>query len=57
MSSDSQKNAYSRPHLGTINVIFIALERTGSYTSRVMSVVQLSVNEDGLESKRARILT
>ena len=40
-----------------INVIFAALGRIGSCSSRVMSVVQLSVNEDGLEPKRARILT
>ena len=43
--------------MGTINVIFVALERTGSYTSRVMSVARLSVDEDGSELKRARILT
>ena len=48
-SSDSWKNAPSRPHLGIINVIFITPGRTGSYPSRVMSVAQLSVDEDGLE--------
>ena len=57
MSSDSQKNAHSRPSLGTINVIFAALGRTGSYPSRVMSVARLLANEDGSEPKRARILT
>ena len=56
-SSDSRKNAPSRPPLGTINVIFTALGRTGSYPSKVMSVALLSANEDGLEPKRARILT
>ena len=56
-SSDSQKNAPSRPPLGTINVIFAALGRTRSYPSRVMSVAQLSADEDGSEPKRARILT
>ena len=56
-SSDSRKNAPSGPPLGTINVIFAALGRTGSCPSRVMSVVRLSANEDGLEPKRARILT
>ena len=56
-SSDSQKNAPSRPSLGTINVIFAALGRTGSYPSRVMSVARLLANEDGSEPKRARILT
>ena len=52
MSSDSRKNAHSRPPLGTINVIFIAPERTGSYPSRVMSVAWLSTDEDGSELKR-----
>ena len=57
MSSDSRKNAPSRPHLGTINVIFAAPGRTRSYLSRVMSMARLSADEDGSESKRARILT
>ena len=57
MSLDSRKNTPSRPPLGTINVIFIAPERTGSYPSRVMSVAWLSTDEDGSELKRARILT
>ena len=46
-SSDSRKNAPSRLPLGTINVIFTALGRTGSYPSKVMSVARLSANEDG----------
>ena len=37
-SSDPQKNAPSRPPLGTIKVIFAALERIVSYPSRVMSM-------------------
>ena len=57
MSSDSRKNALSGPHLGTINVIFAALGRTGSCSFKVMSVVRLSADEDGSELKRARILT
>ena len=40
-----------------INVIFAAPRRTGSYPSRVMSVAQLSADEDGSEPRRARILT
>ena len=56
-SSDSQKNAPSKRLLGTINVIFTTLRRTRSYPSKVMSVALLSVDEDGLEPKRARILT
>ena len=56
-SSDSWKNAPSRPPLGTINVIFTTPGRTRSYPSKVMSVALLSADEDGLEPKRARILT
>ena len=56
-SSNSRKNALSGPPLGTINVIFAALGKTGSCPFRVMSVVRLSANEDGLKPKRARILT
>ena len=33
-----QGNAAAKPHLGTINIIFAALGRTGSCPSRVMSV-------------------
>ena len=33
-----QGNAAAKPHLGTINIIFTALGRTGSCPSRVMSV-------------------
>ena len=56
-SSNSRKNALSRPPLGTINVIFAAPGRIGSYPSRVMSVAWLTADEYGLELKRARILT
>ena len=55
-SSDSRKNAPSRPPLGTINAIFAALRRTGSYPSRVISMARLSADEDRSEPKRARIL-
>ena len=43
--------------MGIINVIFAASRRIGSYPSNVMSVAQLSADEDGSEQKRARILT
>ena len=56
-SSNSRKNAPSRPPLGTINVISAAPGRIGSYPSRVMSVAWLSADEDGSEPKRARVLT
>ena len=57
MSLDSQKNAPFRPPLGTINVIFTAPGRTGSYPSRVMPMAWLSADKDSSESKSARILT
>ena len=57
MSSNSPKNAPSRPSLGTINVIFAAPRRTRSCPSKVMSVARLSANDDCSEPKRARILT
>ena len=40
-----QGNATPKPHLGTINVIFAALGRTGSCPSKIMSVSCYS-NED-----------
>ena len=56
-NSNSRKKAPSRPPLGTINVIFAALGRTGSCPSRVMSVTRLSINKGSSEPKRAKILT
>ena len=41
--------------MGTINVIFAALGRTGSCSARVLSVARLSSEEGVLESKRAKI--
>ena len=55
-NSNSKKNATSRPPLGTINVIFAAPRRTGSYPSRVMSVARLSSDEGVSEPKRAKVL-
>ena len=45
----------SRPTLGTINVIFAALGRMGSFPSRVMSVARLSSEDGSHEPKRARL--
>ena len=42
--------------MGTINVIFTTPGRIGSYPSNVMSVAQLSADEDGSEQKRAKII-
>ena len=44
-NSNSRKNTLSGPPLGTINVIFAAPGRTGSYPFRVMSVARLSAYE------------
>ena len=44
-NSNSKKNATYGPPLGTINVIFAALGRTGSCPSRVMSLARLSSDE------------
>ena len=54
-SSDSRRDASSRPPLGTINVIFTALGRTGSCPSRVMSVTWLPTEDSNLKPKRAKI--
>ena len=52
---DHQRDGSLRPPLGTINVIFAALGRTGSYPSRVMFVARLYTEDDNSEPKRARI--
>ena len=54
-SLKSGRDASSRPPLGTINVIFVALGRTGSCPSRVMSVTRLSAEDSNSESKRAKV--
>ena len=54
-NSGSQREIPSIPPLGTINVIFAALGRTGSYPSRVMSVAHLSFEDTSHEPKRARV--
>ena len=55
-SSNSRKNATSGFLSGTINVIFAAIGRIGSYPSIVMSVAQLSSDEGVSGSKRAKVL-
>ena len=55
MDSEPRRDNSSRPSLGTINVIFVALGRTGSIPSRMMYVARLSVENSNLEPKRARI--
>ena len=55
IGSDPRRDASSRPPLGTINVNFAALGRTGSPPSRVMFVAQLSTKNNNSEPKRVRI--
>ena len=50
----AQGNAYSKPPLGTINVIFTAPGRTGLQPSRMMSVAQPLAEDSNPKPKRAR---
>ena len=50
-----QGNAASKPSFGTINVIFVAPGRTGSYPSRVMSVSCYSNDECNSVPKRNKM--
>ena len=54
-NSGSQRDIPSRPPLGTINVIFAALGRTGSCPSRIMYVACLSSGDTSQDPKRARV--
>ena len=53
--SRAQGNTSSRSTLGTINVIFATLGRTGSHPSRVMSVARLPVEDSNSMPKRAKV--
>ena len=53
-NSRFERETFSRPPLGTINVIFAAPGRTGLCLSRVMSVALLSSEGINLEPKRPR---
>ena len=54
-NSQSERETPSRPPLGTINVIFAALGRTGLCPSKVMFVARLSSEDTSHEPKRARL--
>ena len=54
-NSRSERETPSRPPMGTINVIFVALGKIGSCPSRVMSVARLSSEDICHEPKRARL--
>ena len=51
----SERENLSRPPLGTINVIFAAPGRTGSWPSRVMFVAQLFPEDGRHKPKRAKL--
>ena len=51
----SRRDILSRAPLGIINVILVALERTGSHPSRVMSVMRPTIEDSNCEPKRARV--
>ena len=53
--SEFRKDASSRLPLGTINVIFVALRRTESCPSRVMSVSHYPVEESSSMPKRVKM--
>ena len=52
---DPRRDTPSRPPLGTINVIFAALGRTGSSPSRVMSMARLPTEDSSSRLKRAKM--
>ena len=54
-TSRPERKTPSRPPLGTINVIFAALGRTGSCLFKVMSVACLPSEDTNQELKRARV--
>ena len=54
-NSRPERETPLRPPLGTINVIFAALSRTGSCPSRVMFVACLSSEDINHEPKRPRV--
>ena len=54
IGSAFQGNAASKPPLGTINVIFAALRRTGSCPSRIMSVSYYFDDESNSVPKRIK---
>ena len=54
-NQEHRGNTSLRPPIGTINVIFTALGRTGSCPSRVMFVSWLLADDSGSEPKRPKV--
>ncbi|XP_050248610.1 uncharacterized protein LOC126695851 [Quercus robur] len=55
VGSAHYRDAFSRPPLGTINVILVAPGRTGSYPSRVMSIAKPHAKDLIPDSKQGRM--
>ena len=55
VGSEPRRDASSRAIFNTINVILVALGRTSSHPSKVMSVARLPIKDFEHESKRARV--
>ena len=53
--SGAQRDASTRPPLGTISVILAALGMTGFEPSRVMSIAQPLVKDLRYDSKRGKV--
>ncbi|XP_065629975.1 uncharacterized protein LOC112041007 [Quercus suber] len=54
MNSKSERSDSTKPPLETINVIFAAPRRTGSWPSKVMSVARLPAGDIGRDPRSAR---
>ena len=53
--SGAQRDASTRPPLGTISVILVTLGMTGSEPSSVMSIAQPLVKDLRYDSKRGKV--
>ncbi|XP_075670260.1 uncharacterized protein LOC142640034 [Castanea sativa] len=53
--SGSQRDASSKPPLGTTSVILVTLGRTGSHPSKVLSIAQPLTEDSSPEPKRSRM--
>ena len=53
-NQEPRRDISLRPPIGTVNGILAAPRRTGVFSSRVMSVAQLSAEDNDWESKRPR---
>ena len=51
----SRRDISSKAPLGIINVILIALGRTGSHLSGVMSIMRPTIEDSNYEPKKARV--